>query len=192
MSGGVWSIKASHSALGEYRLYGKESAELLFIENESSSQRLWGLPNATPFVKDSFHRRVIDRDIAAVNPVGKGTKGAAWYNLSVPAGGIEVLELLLSAEIENTPFDDIDTCFVQRLSEADAFYEDILPDADDHDRHLFRQAMAGMIWSKQFFHYEVLKWLQGDDLPAPASRQFGQNRRWKHLRAGDVLSMPDT
>lgn len=161
-----WAIKASHSELGEYWLYGRQPAELLFTENESNSPRLWGLPTATPYVKDSFHRRVIDQDTNAVNPNQQGTKSAAWTVLTVPGGGREVIDMVLSADNGPDLFDDCDAVFVQRRLEADQFYADILPDADEHDRRLFRQAMAGMIWSKQFFHYDVLRWLEGDDFPA--------------------------
>lgn len=189
----VWSVKAAHSDLGEYYLYGKLPAELLFSENESNNQRLWGCANATPYVKDSFHRRVIENDYSAVNSALAGTKCAAWYRLTVPAGGVETIELVLTARATPNPFADTDTLFLRRQAEADAFYKGILPkevDADDY--RLFRQAMAGMIWSKQFFHFDVLRWLQGDGLPPPENRKFGRNVHWKHLRAGDVISMPDT
>ncbi|WP_411728156.1 hypothetical protein [Methyloglobulus sp.] len=189
----VWSVKAAHTELGEYHLYGKQPADLLFTENESNSQRLWGLANAKPYVKDSFHRRLIENDCSAVNSSLAGTKCAAWYKLTVPAGGVETIELVLTARVTPNPFAITDTLFLRRQAEADAFYKGVLPkevDADDH--RLFRQAMAGMIWSKQFFHFDVLRWLQGDGLPPPENRKFGRNAHWKHLRAGDVISMPDT
>ncbi len=188
----VWSIKASTSELGEYRLYGKQTADLLFTENESNAKRLWGCANATPYVKDGFHRRVVDDDKAAVNPAMVGTKFAAWYQLNVPAGGVETIELVLSAQPKANPFADTEKLFLQRQAEADAFYKAILPTAGADDQCLFRQAMAGMVWSKQFFHFDVMRWLQGDGLPPPDVRKFGRNAKWKHLRAGDVISMPDT
>lgn len=188
----VWAVKASNSELGEYHLYGTQPAQLLFTENESNSKRLWGCANATPFVKDSFHRRVINSDITAVNPTLTGTKFAAWHQLSVSAGGVETIELMLTSLSKANPFVDTKRLFLQRQAEADAFYKAILPIADTDDQRSFRQAMAGMIWSKQFFHFDVLRWLQGDGLPPPENRKHGRNSHWKHLRAGDVISMPDT
>jgi hypothetical protein len=187
-----WTIDAAHVELGNYRLHGRQEAELLFTENESNTQRLWGCPNALPYVKDSFHRRVVGQEAESVNPALTGTKSAAWHILSVPGGGAKSIELVLTAQHDADPFADFEATFVRREREADQFYADILPDADAHDRRLFRQAMAGMIWSKQFFHYDVLRWLRGDRFPAPESRKLGRNARWKHFRACDVISMPDT
>jgi hypothetical protein len=186
-----WSVKATHLALGNYYLYGNQTAELLFTENDSNSERLWGLKNETPYVKDSFHRRIIGKDNTAVNPNHTGTKFAAWYQLTVLAGETKTIELVLACKESTKPFANTDKLFVQRRSEADAFYRNILPNGDADDKRLFRQAMAGMIWSKQFFHFDVLRWLQGDSLPPPENRINGRNAHWKHLRAGDVISMPD-
>ncbi|MGR9086498.1 MAG: MGH1-like glycoside hydrolase domain-containing protein [Gammaproteobacteria bacterium] len=187
----AWTLKASHEELGDYRLHGGQAAEPLFTENESNGERLWGVANAPPYVKDGFHRRVIGRDSAAVNPAEQGTKAAAWSVLTIPGGEAKSITMVLSAHREDEPFKDFDAVFERRQQEADRFYRDILQAADAHDRRLFRQAMAGMIWSKQFFHYDVLRWLSGDELPPPESRKAGRNRRWQHLRAGDVISMPD-
>lgn len=189
---GAWTIKSSHPHLGEYRLRGLQPAELLFTENESNGRRLWGCADSSAFVKDGFHRRVIEGETGAVNPALTGTKSAAWTVLTVPAGGMRRIDMVLTAGLESDPFEGAAAVFARRLKEADCFYESILPEADEHDRRLFRQAMAGMIWSKQFFHYDVLRWLQGDRVPAPDRRKSGRNRCWTHLRAGDVLSMPDT
>ncbi|MDD5577889.1 MAG: glucosidase [Methylobacter sp.] len=187
----LWAIKASHARLGKYRLYGRQTAELLFTDNESNHQRLWGQPNPAPFVKDAFHRRIVNNEVNAVNPVQSGTKSAAWHILTVPARSVEKIDLVLLTGAAAHPFAGSDKLFVQRRAEANAFYETILPVADMHERRLLRQAMAGMIWSKQFFHFDVLRWLQGDDPPAPEIRKSGRNRHWKNLRAGDVISMPD-
>ncbi len=185
-------VKATHLALGNYYLYGQHHAELLFTENDSNIERLWGAANAKPYVKDSFHRRIIEADKAAVNPDQVGTKFAAWYRLTVPAGEVRTIELLLTTQKTADPFAITDQLMTQRQTEADTFYSHILPDGDAYDKRLFRQAMAGMIWSKQFFHLDVLRWLQGDNLPPPETRKNGRNANWKHLRAGDVISMPDT
>ncbi len=188
---GGWTIEAAHAELGNYRLYGRQAAELLFTENESNSKRLWGLANPLPYVKDGFHRRVIDHDAGSVNPALTGTKSAAWYALTVPGGATKSIEMVLTAHDDNAPFADFEALFIRRKREADQFYAEFLPGADAHDQRIFRQAMAGMIWSKQFFHYDVLRWLQGDQSPPPEGRKSGRNARWKHLRACDVISMPD-
>jgi hypothetical protein len=187
-----WQVKATHSALGNYNLYGKQTAELFFTENDSNGEQLWGLANATPYVKDSFHRRIIHNDSSAVNPKQAGTKCADWYRLTVPAGEVSSIDLVLTAKEASNPFANTDKLITQRQQEADVFYETILPNADADDKRLFRQAMAGMVWSKQFFHFDVLRWLQGDNLPPTENRKYGRNSHWKHLRAGDVISMPDT
>jgi hypothetical protein len=187
-----WLVKATHPALGNYFLYGKQPAELLFSENNSNGEQLWGLANATPYVKDSFHRRIIHNDSSAINSKQAGTKCAAWYRLTVPADEISSIDLVLTAKEASNPFAVTDKLIAQRKTEADDFYGNILPNADVDDKRLFRQAMAGMIWSKQFFHFDVLRWLQGDNLPPPDNRKCGRNSHWKHLRAGDVISMPDT
>jgi hypothetical protein len=148
-AGKGWSVKASRQELGEYHLYGSQAAELLFTENESNCQRLWGCTNATPYVKDSFHRYVIDSRSDAVNPAHQGTKCAAWYKLTVPAGGAKTIDLVLTARPSDHPFACSDELFAQRWAEADIFYNNPLPKADADDQRLFRQAMAGMIWSKR-------------------------------------------
>ena len=188
----TWQVKATHLALGNYHLYGKNPAELLFTENDSNAERLWGLKNEKPYVKDSFHHRVINNDLQAVNPTQTGTKFAAWYELTLMAGEFKTIDLVLSAQALKQPFANTDSIFQQRQAEADAFYLALTPaTADDIDRRLLRQALAGMIWSKQFFHYDVLRWLHGDNPPPPDNRKLGRNSRWQHLRAGDVISMPD-
>ena len=187
-----WTVKATQLALGNYYLYGKKPAELLFTENNSNSELLWGLKNDKPYVKDSFHRRIIANEIDAVNPDKVGTKFAAWYQITVSAGQAKTIDLVLTAKESKDPFAKTEKLFEQRRTEADAFYNGLLPAGDVDDRRLFRQAMAGMIWSKQFFHFDVLRWLHGDGMPPPENRKNGRNAHWKHLRAGDVISMPDT
>ncbi|PPC91976.1 MAG: glucosidase [Methylobacter sp.] len=190
-AGPEWQVKATHPALGNYFLYGRQQADLLFTENESNVERLWGLKNASPYVKDSFHRYLIDGEHSAVNPGHIGTKFAACSKLSVPAGAARTLELVLTQTDCSDAFADFDRVFDNRRQEADAFYAGFLPHGGADDQRLFRQAMAGMIWSKQFFHFDVMRWLEGDGQPPPDSRKGGRNARWKHLRAGDVISMPD-
>ena len=191
-SGAAWAVRAEHPDLGTYRLYGRSPAALLFTENETNNERLFRVANAGPFVKDAFHRRVVDGAEDAVNPDPVGTKCAAWHAAEVPAGQVFVIDLLLSAAAPEAPFAGSEVVFASREAEATVFYDDLLSDARPEDILVLRQALAGMIWSKQFFHYDVERWLAGDVVPPPPGRVYGRNRRWKHLAAADVISMPDT
>ena len=190
--GANWCVTARHAELGEYRLYGEQQAEPLFTENETNTGRLWGLPLSTPYVKDAFHRLIVDGDSAAVNPQNKGTKFAAWYRLEVAGGESKKIDLVLSRDELDEPFKETERVFALRRSEADVFYDELLPEGGPEDHRIMRQALAGMIWGKQFFHFDVLRWLSGDRHAPPASRKSGRNHQWRHLQAADILSMPDT
>jgi len=190
-SGAAWAVAASHPTLGEYHLYGRQASDPLFTENDSNTERLWGQPDSAPYVKDAFHRRVVDGDEGAVNPARQGTKFAAWHRVEVAPGQRTQIDLVLTAGGLDTPFATSDAVFAARRAEADTFYGDLLPDATAEDHRIMRQALAGMVWSKQFFHYQVDRWLGGDQLPAPDGRRLGRNRYWRHVRAADVISMPD-
>jgi mannosylglycerate hydrolase MGH1-like protein len=186
-------IVAEHAELGTYHFYAAQPHDLLFTDNETNTARLYGHANAG-FVKDAFHERVVNDDQAAVNPANAGTKAAAWYRLTVPAGGSIELRLRLSQEATPRPFSDFDKVFEQRRQEADDFYASVQHDIPDEDhRSVQRQAFAGMIWSKQFFYYDVPQWLQGDatQIAPPTHRKRGRNRDWAHLNNADIISMPD-
>ena len=195
-------IRTSHSSLGEFTLAMEPAAdgsspELIFTDNETNQQRLFGGNNRTPFVKDAFHEYVIHGREEAVNPAREGTKAAAVYRRLVPAGGKIVLRLRLTAESEWTgkPFGSQFSNIVRdRIREADAFYaERIEPEAAAERKRVARQAYAGLIWSKQFFHYVVSEWLEGDPAhPAPPRERLGgRNSDWAHLHNRDIISMPD-
>ena len=184
-------MHASHPTLGSYYLYGREPGTGLYTENDTNAERLWGCPNSTPWVKDAFHRYVIEGVQEAVNPAAIGTRFAAWHRFSVAPGEKARVGLVLSARPLDEPFARSQATFSQRRSEADVFYDELLPAASPEDRSILRQALAGMIWSKQFFHYDVSRWLTGDRFPCPPGRHFGRNRYWRHFRASDVISMPD-
>ncbi len=191
-AGAAWAVEAWHPTLGRYYLYGRDAGQTLYTENESNAERLWGQPNPTPYVKDAFHRYVIAGETGAVNPAGQGTKFAAWHQLSVASGASARLDLVLSATPLKQPFARSEAVFTARAAEADGFYRDLLPEAGAEDHRIMRQALAGMIWSKQFFHYDVDRWLAGDQYPAPEGHRHGRNRQWRHLKAADIISMPDT
>jgi len=199
---GASSVEADHATLGNFKLAcagGQDGAPpaLLFTENESNEKRLWGRPNATPFVKDAFHDAVVGGDGAAVNPGLSGTKAAAHYRLAIPAGGEAVVKLRLAsaAEMPEDPFAVFDETFATRRREADEFYAGVLPAAlRREEAAVARQAYAGLIWSKQFYNLVVSEWLAGDPAqPAPPEpRRVGRNADWPYFHARDVLSMPDT
>ena len=190
--GAMWAVKAEHPTLGTYHLYGRHKAEALYTENESNAQRLWGSPNSSPFVKDAFHRYLVNGEKNAINPLKQGTKFAAAHVVTVDPGQTVTIGLTLSREALATPFDKREVIFSKRESEATVFYDDMLPESSPQDHNILRQALAGMIWSKQFFHYDVSKWLDGDQIPPPAGHKWGRNRGWRHLKAAHVISMPDT
>lgn len=189
--GANWAVKASHPVLEDYYLYGRQTAQPLYTENESNGERLWGGHNATPYVKDSFHRTIISNEQGAVNPAHEGTKFAAWHTYTAGPGQQVKIEMVLSSGKLDSPFSKIESVFLLRESEADEFYNDLAPGASPEDALIMRQAMAGMIWNKQFYHFDVSRWQDGDKVVPPESRKTGRNIRWRHFKAADIISMPD-
>jgi len=196
------AVRSAHATLGHHRLIMEAGPAglpgLLFTENETNTERLFGRPNATPYVKDAFHECVVHGRHDAVNPAGTGTKAAAHYELDVPAGAEIVVRLRLTAESirRGKPFGPgFDDVMTRRREEADTFYASLIPSAaTDEERRIIRQGYAGMLWSQQFYNYVVADWLAGDPAspPPPASRLLGRNHDWPHLYNRDVISMPDT
>jgi hypothetical protein len=166
--------------------------ELLFCENETNTARLFnGDGPAHP--KDAINDYIVQGRSDAVNPARVGTKAAARYRLMVPAGSASIIRLRLS-DSELGGFDDFDSIFAARMREADEFYATVIPDTLSRDEQLvMRQSLAGVLWSKQYYHYVVRDWLAGDSAqPAPPpARERGRNREWGHLYNADVISMPD-
>jgi len=188
-------VLASHHELGTYRLYAEDGHRLLFTENETNARKLYGVSDRPGPFKDAFHEAVVGGREGALSPDARGTKAAAHHVRKVPAGGSTTIRLRLSAAASARPFADFDDVFAARLEEADAFYAEIQQGLDDADaRSVQRQAFAGMIWSKQFYYYDVPEWIAGDPgQPAPPSeRKTGRNREWSHLNNADIISMPDT
>ncbi|MCP3712706.1 glucosidase [Paraburkholderia sp. CNPSo 3274] len=187
-------IRATHRELGEYWLYCDGETELLFTENESNARRLWNQPNASPYVKDAFHSYVVDGQRDAVNPAGKGTKAVAHYVCDVPAGSAATIKLRLSAVKRDSPFEDFERTFDDRVTEADAFYKRIAPTVlTDDERRVHRQALAGMLWSKQYYYFDLERWLREHQSHPllEASRHAVRNTEWFHMLNADVISMPD-
>jgi hypothetical protein len=192
---GPGTLQATHYDLGENWLYCDGAPELLFTENESNTQKLWGQPGASPYVKDAIHSCIVSGDRDAVNPAQSGTKAAAHYILDVPAGGSQTVRLRLTAARVNTAaFGDFDSIFQTRLAEADEFYQHITPPTLTGDQRLVhRQAMSGMLWSKQFYYFDLEKWLEEHrSHPLLEGGRHGvRNTEWFHMLNADVISMPD-
>ncbi len=189
------AIQASHPELGKYTLSFDGSPEIMFTENESNEHRLWGGTNASPWVKDAFHQYVVNGNAEAINPAKTGTKAAARYILEVPAGGSTVVRLRLSAIPPVEPFGkSFDKTMSDRLADADEFYNRITPPSlSEDERRVHRQALAGMLWTKQFYLYDVDTWLKEHDahpLLGTSNKKI-RNSEWFHMFNGDVISMPD-
>jgi len=185
----------AHPELGQYRLAADGRPEWLFCDNDTNPARVFGDRSAHGFFKDAFHQYVIRGRQNAVNPDHTGTKVAAYYRLPLPAGSTQQVRLRLAAGDLTEPFADFDDVFEARLREADEFYGQLQQGIADADaRRVQRQAFAGLLWSKQFYNYDVTTWLDGDpEQPKPpAERLQGRNHDWLHLNNADVISMPDT
>ena len=228
-------IEATHHALGTYQLYCAGADKVLFAENESNLERLWGVPNRTPCVKDSINNAIVSNSIELVNPNRVGTKAAAQYRLSIPPGESRTIRLRLKSDnpgsasdahalrddsprtfnkTHSIPAGESLTIHASRVrsegiarsvrqfpasscrgkAEADEFYAMVSPVclSEEHCA-VQRQALAGMLWSKQFYHYIIEQWLEGDpgQPPPPPERLTGRNADWRHLYNERVMSMPD-
>jgi hypothetical protein len=187
-------IQAMHPELGEYWLHCDGDPELLFTENETNTHRLWNQPNASPYVKDAFNAYVISGKGDAVNPAKTGTKTAAHYAIEVPAGGSTTLRLRLATAEKRNAFGDFEGTFNSRIADTDEFYERITPDSLNEDqRRVHRQAMAGLLWSKQYYYFDLERWLrEHKSHPLIEHARHGvRNTEWFHMLNSDVISMPD-
>jgi hypothetical protein len=191
-------LSTHHVTFGRYDFaIGTPMRDLLFTENETNSQKLYGVPQYTQYVKDAFHRYLVNSQKNAVSPKPRGTKVAPHYIFDLRPGESKTIELRLFAhdQTPEVPFGaEFDRIFEQRQKEADQFFASRIPDClDEDERRTMRQGYAGLLWSKQFYHYVVEDWLDGDrDMPPPPQdRLQGRNRDWTHLFNRDVISMPD-
>ncbi len=199
MSSNTADILIPHKYFEDYTLYfDKEYVDkklpLLFCDNETNNQRLYNSPNKSPFAKDAINEYIVHGKTDAVNINAVGTKAAINYDVTINGGESQTFRLRLSPKPLPHPFDDYDTLFDAAKNNADAFYDDLQKDIQSEDeKRVQRQAFAGMLWSKQYFDYNVDKWLNGDpSQPAPPEeRKKGRNSGWKHLNNADIISMPD-
>ena len=188
------TVVASHPTLGDRVLFCEGATELLFTENESNASRLWGQSNPSPYVKDAFHDYIVAGKREAVNPAETGTKAAAHYALKVPAGGSHVVRLRLRMPSVADPFLTFDEAFSARFAEANEFYDRITPSSMSEDeRRVHRQALAGMLWTKQYYYFDLDKWLdehRAHPLVGTDHRN-ARNTEWFHMLNSDIISMPD-
>jgi hypothetical protein len=187
-------VQATHARLGDYWLACEGEPHLLFTENESNDERLWGVPNRTRYVKDGINDAVVDGAAGTVNPNEVGTKAAAHYTLTIAPGDTRTVLLRLSAHRSSAPFSGAAELLAARRAEADAFYAPLADPCVSNDAKLVqRQAFAGLLWCKQLYYYDVGEWLEGDPAgpPPPEGRRHGRNGDWRHLNNLDVISMPD-
>src|SRR5882724_5491988 len=188
------SISIDHPQLPELRLQCDGRPQFLFCQNETNLQRLCGIEAPGHHFKDGINDFVVNGDIAAVRPDGRGTKVAAHHLLSLPAGESSRLRARLTLADHQTGVDDFDHVFDQRRAEADEFYAELQQDITDPDARLVqRQALAGMLWNKQYYYIDIPEWLNGDELqpPPPPARRHGRNADWLHLNNADIIVMPD-
>jgi hypothetical protein len=194
-SAGGTTVEINEPSYGRRWLACHGADEILYTENETNNQRLYNVPNSSPYVKDAFHDYVVHGRTEAVNPAATGSKAAAVYRLNVPAGQSAVIRLRLT-DLAPARFSakDFDRQLALRKGEADKFFCDVTPeDLSPEGRNVMRQALGGLLWSKQFYHYVVKDWLHGDPSQPtpPQERHNGRNKEWGHLYNADVISMPD-
>lgn len=190
------AVQASHYKLGNYYLYFQNADDCLFTENETNTEKVSQIPNATVFVKDAFHDAIIEgKNLQALRDKKTGTKFSPVYQLKVSAGATKTIYCRFTDRLTDRPFDrGFEKVFATRKKEADDFYAEILPEEMDEEMaKIQRQALAGLLWSKQYYHFDVERWLTTSDgiTPVNEGKQNGRNHNWKHLKNQDVISMPD-
>ncbi|MEP6594743.1 MAG: glucosidase [Ginsengibacter sp.] len=194
MSSNNEEVAIDHRDMGNCILHLDEKTQLLFCDNETNVKRLYGADNTSAYTKDGINEYLVHGNIKAVNKDAYGTKVSANYDITIKAKGSTIIRLRLENNGVIKPFDDFDAIFSSRLQDTDEFYGGLqkkIKSADE--KQIQRQAFAGMLWSKQFYYYDVEQWLRGDpDQPAPPrQREAGRNKEWKHLNNADIISMPD-
>ena len=191
-------VKATNDRLGEYYFYYSVTNETLMTENATNTEKVFGYANESVFVKDAFHDTVVNNNSRLFQQLKNkisGTKFSPMYSLSIPAHQSESIQLRICKEELQYAFDEtFYSVFADRKKEADVFYKNLLPQNCSADKaNMQRQAFAGLLWSKQFYQYDIERWLEGDahNINPPQQRKYGRNAGWDHLKIADVLSMPD-
>lgn len=187
-------IEVNHRLVGNFKLYADRADELLFCDNETNFEKLYKSPNPTHYTKDGINDYIINQQKERINPNQTGTKASVKYDDIIPAKGKKVYRLRFTNTNPIDVFGDFDALFEQRLTEADLFYAQLQKGIEDEKlKSIQRQAYAGMLWTKQWYYYNVFEWLKGDPtMPKPdASRKDGRNSSWKHMYTSNILSMPD-
>jgi hypothetical protein len=190
---GEESLQIEHRDLGNFKLYAQSPDDWLFCENETNSRRLYRFDDHNPYCKDGINDHLV-MGLPTVNPALAGTKACASSSFVIEPGASVTVKVRLSKKDLAAPFSDYDQWFDARKAETDAFYQAIQKDIIDEDKKLIhRQALAGMVWNKQFYYYDVQHWLDGDPAQPspPPARKKGRNSEWKHLKAFNIISMPD-
>ena len=191
---GIATVKILHPTAGDYHLYADNADDLLFTNNETNFTRVDNSVNGSSFVKDAFHRCLVNGETDAVNPDKEGTKVGVLFDGPIDPGKSRTIRLRLAGIPHEQPFADFDSVFAKRRAEADEFYDAIQKSGlSEEEKHVQRQALAGMLWTKQFYYYNIEQWLMGDPgLPLVSeSRRYGRNSEWEHLNNFDIISMPD-
>ncbi|MER7185280.1 glucosidase [Streptomyces hyaluromycini] len=187
------AILADHEELGTHRLYFAGETETLFTENDTDNERIFGSPNTTPYVKDGIGRYVVHGETGAVNPGHTGTKASVHHVLNVPAGDSATVRLRLTRAELADPWGEFGQVLDARRAEADSFFEGVVPDGLGADeRRLVRQALAGMLWSKQYYYLDVERWLAEHGVDPLAADPRVRNSAWYHMVNDEIMSMPDT
>jgi hypothetical protein len=189
---GTCFVQVRHHELGEYWLACEGTPDLLFTENESNARRLWGIENRTPFVKDGIHEAIVNGAREAVNPEATGTKAAAHYSTIIEPGATRTILLRLSPDRHSDPFAGATELLTTRIEEMNEFYQEMSTARTEDMRTVQRQALAGLLWSKQFYSYDVDTWLRGDPAGPTPPPERSRNKGWKHLSNNDIILMPDT
>jgi len=187
-------VNIDHPYVGQYNFYFQPADKLLFTENETNRETVYSQKNDNPFKKDLFHEAVCNNDFDLATQNDSGTKFAPLYEVELKGGESKIFQLRLTEQKLKEPFADFNNIFSKRKKECTTFYNEITPNATDERKAIVKQAFAGLLWTKQYYNYEVEKWLDGDSKTTkpPQERLSGRNHNWKTLRNHDILSMPDT
>jgi hypothetical protein len=186
------TIEANHSALGRYTLYAENTEKALFTNNNTNRQKLLHKSNITPFVKDAFHRYIINKEEGAINPEQKGSKAAAFYEKTLDPQGSWTVRLRLSQKEHSHPFQDFDAIMKEKIEEANDFYLSLQSTNLPEEHLIQRQALAGVLWNKQLYYYDVEQWRKGDPSQLTSRKKTQErNNEWDTLVNFDIISMPD-